>query len=57
MAAVIPSAISASLDTVLRNSGNNSLLERRGDEDPGDICKLKHNCSLKVCHIHSYRVN
>jgi len=37
MAAVIPSAISASLDTVLRNSGNNLLLERRGDEDPGDI--------------------
>ena len=39
MAAVIPSAISASLDTVLRNSGNNLLLERWGDEDPGDICQ------------------
>jgi len=39
MAAVIPSAISASLDTVLRNRGNNSSLERRGDVDPGDIYK------------------
>jgi len=39
MAAVIPTAISASLDTVLRNSGNILLLERRGDEDPGDIYK------------------
>ena len=37
MAAVIPTATSASLDTVLRNSGNNLLLERRGDEDPADI--------------------
>jgi len=39
MAAVIPTATSASLDTVLRNSGNIFLLERRGDEDPGDIYK------------------
>ena len=42
MAAVIPSTISASLDTVLRNSGNSLLLERRGDEDPADI--YKHIC-------------
>ena len=39
MAAVIPIEISASLDTVLRNSGNSLSLERRGDEDPGDIYK------------------
>ena len=37
MTAVIPTAISASLDTVLRNNGNNLSLERRADEDPGDI--------------------
>ena len=37
MAAVIPTAISASLDTVLRNNGNNLSLERWADEDPGDI--------------------
>jgi len=37
MAAVIPTATSASLDTVRRNSGNILLFERRGDEDPGDI--------------------
>jgi len=41
MAAVIPIEISASLDTVLRNSGNSLSLERRGDEDPGDIYKKK----------------
>ena len=39
MTAVIPTATSASLDTVLRNSGNNFLLERRGEEDAGDIYK------------------
>ena len=39
MAAVIPTAISASLDTVLRNRGNNFSLERRGEVAPGDIYK------------------
>ena len=39
MTAVTPTATSASLDTVLRNSGNNFLLERRGDVDAGDIYK------------------
>ena len=33
----IPTAISASLDTVLRNFGNTSVLERRGDDDAGEI--------------------
>jgi len=41
MAAVIPTAISASLDTVLTNSGNVLLLERRGDEDAAEIYR-KH---------------
>jgi len=41
MAATIPSTISASLDTVLRNSGNVSLLERRGDDDAGEIYQTK----------------
>ena len=39
IASAIPISISASLDTVLRNSGNILSLERRGDEDPGDIYK------------------
>ena len=33
----IPIAISASLDTVLRKRGNVALLERRGDDDAGEI--------------------
>ena len=33
----IPIAISASLDTVLRKCGNTSVLERRGDDDAGEI--------------------
>ena len=33
----IPTTISASLDTVLRNFGNTSVLERRGDDDAGEI--------------------
>jgi len=37
MRCVIPSTISASLDTVLRKFGNISTLERRGDDAPGDI--------------------
>ena len=41
MAAVIPIAISASLDTVLRKSGNVLELERRGDEDAAEIYR-KH---------------
>jgi len=41
MAAVIPTAISVSLDTVLTNSGNVLLLERRGDEDASEIYR-KH---------------
>jgi len=48
MAAVIPTATSASLDTVLRKSGNNLSLERRGDEDPGDIYKITGILNLKV---------
>ena len=43
MACTIPVAISASLDTVLRKCGNVTLLERRGDVDPADICKQKCN--------------
>ena len=45
MAAVIPTATSASLDTVLRNSGNNFLLERRGEVDAGDIYE---RCQSKI---------
>jgi len=37
MAAEIPKTISASLDTVLKNSGNVLFLERRGDDDAGEI--------------------
>ena len=48
MAAVIPIATSASLDTVLKNSGNNLSLERRGDEDPGDIYKITVILNLKM---------
>ena len=33
----IPIAISASLDTVLRKRGNTLVLERRGDDDAGEI--------------------
>jgi len=41
MAATIPSTISASLDTVLRNRGKVSLLESRGDDDACEIYKTK----------------
>jgi len=34
---IIPITISASLDTVLRKSGNTLSLERRGDVDAGEI--------------------
>ena len=37
MASTIPTTTSASLDTVLRNLGNMSVLERRGDDDAGEI--------------------
>jgi len=37
MACVIPTMTSASLGTVLRNSGNTLLLERRGDVDCDEI--------------------
>jgi len=37
MVAEIPTTISASLDTVLKNSGNVSFLERRDDDDAGEI--------------------
>ena len=37
MTCIIPATISASLDTVLRKSGNTSELERRGDDDAGEI--------------------
>ena len=37
MTCIIPTTISASLDTVLRKSGNTSELERRGDDDAGEI--------------------
>jgi len=37
MAAEIPTTISASLDTVLKNNGNVSFLERRGDDDACEI--------------------
>ena len=37
MSCMIPVIISASLDTVLRKCGNTSVLERRGDDDPGEI--------------------
>ena len=43
MAAVIPTAISASLDTVLRNSGNMLELERRGDEDAAEIYRKQND--------------
>jgi len=42
MAATIPSTISASLETVLRNRGNVSLFERRGDVDACEIYKTKY---------------
>jgi len=48
MAAVIPSAISVSLDTVLRKRGNNSSLERRGDVDPGDIYNKNTYMKLQI---------
>ena len=38
---IIPTTISASLDTVLRKRGNTSVLERRGDDDAGEIYKEK----------------
>ena len=34
---IIPTTISASLDTVLRKRGNTSVLESRGDDDTGEI--------------------
>ena len=37
MACTIPGTISASLDTVLRKYGNTWVLERRGDDDAGEI--------------------
>ena len=37
MTCMIPTTISVSLDTVLRKNGNTSLLERRGDDDAGEI--------------------
>ena len=37
MTCMIPGIISASFDTVLRKHGNTSVLERRGDDDPGEI--------------------
>ena len=37
MACTIPGTVSASLDTVLRNRGNISVLERRGDDAAGEI--------------------
>jgi len=48
MAAIIPIAISASLDTVLRKSGNILSLERRGDEDPGDIYIYKYGLVIII---------
>ena len=50
MACTIPTAISVSLDTVLRKRGNILELERRGDVDAGEIwkkeCKKWLNLSL-----------
>ena len=37
MACTIPGTISASLDTVLRKYGNTAVLERRGDDEAGEI--------------------
>jgi len=39
MTCIIPTSISASLDTVLRKFGNISTLERRIDDAAGDIWK------------------
>ena len=38
MVCTIPATTAASLGTVLRNVGNVSVLERRGDDDVGEIC-------------------
>lgn len=51
MTCIIPTLISASLDTVLRKCGNVSLLERRGDVDAGDIwerntAKNDYDCDI-----------
>ena len=37
MICIIPTTISASLDTVLRKCGNTLGLDRRGDDDAGEI--------------------
>ena len=37
MTCIIPTAISASLDTVLRKRGNTLGLDRRGDDEAGEI--------------------
>ena len=37
MTCIIPTTISASLDTVLRKCGNTLGLDRRGDDDAGEI--------------------
>ena len=42
MACTIPTTTSASLDTVLRNRGNISVLERRGDDAAGEIWKIEY---------------
>ena len=43
MACTMPTTISASLDTVLRKRGNTLVLERRGDDAPGEIWKIEYN--------------
>ena len=37
MTCIIPKTISASLDTVLRKRGNILVLDRRGDDEAGEI--------------------
>ena len=49
MSCMIPTTISASLDTVLRKRGNTSVLERRGDDDPGEIYSKFSKNILRIC--------
>ena len=52
---MIPTTISASLDTVLRKRGKTSVLERRGDDDPGEIySKFSKNICDRICEKGSY---